>query len=116
MANAPRSARVREHIDALILGGHYRDGDILPSIRLLADALGVNPLTVAKSYQPLVEAGIVEAKHGIGMVIAHGGVERFRESERICFCTEKWPLIAARIVQLQLSKEDLLSAGKARSA
>lgn len=108
MASAPQSARVREYVAALILGGAYRDGDILPSMRCLADALRVNPLTVAKSYQPLVEAGIVDAKHGIGMVIASGGVQRFRESERKRFLEEEWPLIVSRIALLQMGTADLL--------
>ena len=108
MASAPRSARVREHVAALILGGEYRDGDILPSIRSLADALRVNPLTAARSYQPLIEAGIVGAKRGIGMVIASGGIQRFRESERKRFLEEEWPLIVSRIVLLQLGTADLL--------
>lgn len=108
MARAPRSAHVREHVAALILGGAYRDGDILPSMRCLADALRVNPLTVAKSYQPLVEAGIVDAKHGLGMVITSGGIQRFRESERKRFLEEEWPLIVSRIALLQLDTADLL--------
>ena len=74
----------------------------------------MNPLTAAGSFQPLVETGIIEAKRGIGMVIARGGIERFRESERISFAKEEWPLITARSALL-LSEEDLLSAGK-RSA
>lgn len=108
MASAPRSAHVREYIAALILGGAYRNGDILPSIRCLADALRVNPLTVAKSYQPLVEAGIVTAKHGIGMVIASGGIQRFREAERKRFLEEEWPPTVSRIALLQLGRTDLL--------
>ena len=108
MASAPRSAHVREYVAALILGGAYRDGDILPSMRCLADVLRVNPLIVAKSYQPLVEAGIVDAKHGIGMVIASGGIQRFRESERKRFLEEEWPLIVSRIVLLKLGTADLL--------
>lgn len=108
MARAPRSAHVREYVAALILGGAYRDGDILPSMRGLADTLRVNPLTVAKSYQPLVEAGIVAAKHGLGMVIMSGGILRFRESERKRFLEEEWPLIVSRIALLQLGTVDLL--------
>jgi GntR family transcriptional regulator len=50
--------------------GHLQSGDPLPSIRTLAERLVINPNTVARAYRDLVTEGTIEARQGIGYVVA----------------------------------------------
>jgi GntR family transcriptional regulator len=75
----------------------------------LAADLGANPLTVAKAYQTLLEAGFVRARRGIGFVVADGGTSRLRQSERVKFTSAEWPAIRAEMELLELDTEALVT-------
>lgn len=107
--------RVRHHITALILDDDYREGDALPSVRSLGSELNANPLTVAKAYQPLLEAGVIKAKRGVGFFIAHGGVQRLQEMERARFLDETWPEFAEQIRRLGITASELAEQGGAET-
>ena len=108
-----RLALIRNYITGLILEGEFRDGDLLPSVRALATELRVNPLTVAKAYNPFVEQGVIEARRGMGTVIRKGGIRRLRHIETERFCHEEWPTIVADIKRLQLTKTERLAEAEA---
>lgn len=61
-------AAVRRAIDA----GALAPGDVLPSVRECATTLKVNPATVSRAYQRLVDAGIAEVRRGEGTFVANG--------------------------------------------
>ncbi len=95
----------------MILNGMIAEGDALPSVRQVAADLSVNPLTVTKSYQSLVDLEIVEKRRGLGMYVTEGARTALLVHERDKFLSEDWPAIAARIAALGLRAEDLLNAG-----
>ena len=95
----------------MILSGMINEGDALPSVRQVAADLSVNPLTVTKSYQSLVDMEIVEKRRGVGMYVTDGARDRLMAHEREKFLAEDWPAIAARITSLGLSMDDLLKGG-----
>ena len=103
----PVYLRLRDIIAASILDGDYRDGDMLPSVRVFAAAQGANPLTVAKAYQSFQDDGLVQVKRGVGMFVAAGATRRLREAERARFMDSVWPPIAAQMQRLGLRLEDL---------
>ncbi len=94
----------------MILDGVLAEGDALPSVRNVAAEFRVNPLTVLKSYQELVEDGLVEKKRGLGMFVKVGAHPLLLEAERRKFLSEQWPRILAAIQRLGLRVEDLLEA------
>lgn len=108
--------RIYHHLTALILDQDYRDGDVLPSVRSLASELNANPLTVAKAYQPLLGAGVVVARRGMGFFVASGGAQRLREMERERFLKEVWPGIAAKVRHLGVTPAELIDAGAAAAS
>lgn len=68
----------------LVAAGALAPGASVPSMRDLAQDLGVNPMTVAKAYQRLADAGVVESRRGEGTFVAarpgpRGRTERSRE-------------------------------------
>jgi GntR family transcriptional regulator len=108
----PIYRQLRDRVIAMILDGVLGEGDALPSVRHVAAEFRVNPLTVLKSYQELVDEQLVEKRRGLGMFIRTGARELLLKGERQKFLTEQWPRIHATIQRLGLTPEELLEAAK----
>ena len=111
----PIYRQLRDHMVAMILDGTLKEGAPLPSVRNVAAEYRVNPLTVLKSYQELVDEGLVEARRGLGMFVIDGARSVLREDEREKFLSQEWPRIQETIQRLGLRVEDLLNGGTRRS-
>jgi GntR family transcriptional regulator len=105
----PIYRQLRDRVVALILDGVLQEGDPLPSVRAVAADYRINPLTVLKGYQELVNEDLVEARRGLGMFVKPGAREVLLASERRRFLEEQWPNIRAAIRRLGLVPEDLWS-------
>ena len=114
--NQPIYRQLRERIVAMILDGVLKEGDPLPSVRTVAAEYRVNPLTVLKAYEQLVDDELVESRRGRGMFINAGARTLLLRGEREKFLEEEWPRIYSTIQRLGLKAEELLDAanGKAR--
>ncbi len=108
--NQPIYRQLRDRVVAMILDGVLKEGDSLPSVRTVAAEYRVNPLTVLKGYQQLVDEGLVETKRGRGMFINAGARTLLMKGERQKFLAEEWPRIQETIQRLGLSAEELLDA------
>jgi GntR family transcriptional regulator len=106
----PIYRQIRDRVVAMILDGLLKEGDPLPSVRNVATDSRVNPLTVLKAYQQLVDEALVEKKRGRGMFINTGARDLLLAGERERFLTEQWPEIHATILRLGLA-EQLLGGG-----
>ncbi len=111
----PIYRQLRDLVVAMILDGVLKEGDPLPSVRAVAAEYRVNPITVLKSYQHLVDEHLVEKRRGLGMFINSGARDLLLQGERQKFLAEQWPVIHATIRRLGLSSEDLLAAIKPES-
>jgi GntR family transcriptional regulator len=100
--------QLKERTIAMILDGTLAEGEPLPSVRTVASEFQLNPITVSKSYQALVEEGLVEKRRGLGMFVCEGARRKLIASERAKFLHEEWPAMLNRIEQLGLSLEELL--------
>ena len=109
----PIYRQIHDRVVEMILDGVLKEGDPLPSVRQVAAEYRVNPLTVLKGYQQLVDEGLVESRRGLGMFINAGAGHLLLAGERQKFLGEEWPRIRATIQRLGLRAEDLLnSAGQ----
>jgi GntR family transcriptional regulator len=104
----PIYRQLRHLVVAMILDGVLKEGDALPSVRTVAAEYRVNPLTVLKSYQQLVDEGLVESRRGRGMFVNPGARQLVLEAERQKFVNDEWPAIHATIQRLGLNAEELL--------
>jgi GntR family transcriptional regulator len=104
----PIYRQLRDRVVAMILEGVLDDGDALPSVRNVAAEYRLNPLTVLKGYQELVEEGLVEKKRGRGMFVTDGARTQLMKDERKRFIDKEWPVIAATIARLGLDAGELL--------
>src|SRR5690349_7179060 len=105
----PIYRQLRDRVVAMILDGVLKEGDPLPSVRNVAADYRVNPLTVLKGYQELVDEELVEKRRGLGMFIKTGARKLLLQGERQKFLAEEWPRIFANIQRLGLTAEDLLN-------
>jgi GntR family transcriptional regulator len=105
----PIYRQLRDRGVHMILDGVLKEGDPLPSVRTVAAEYRVNPITVLKGYQELVDEQLVETKRGRGMFINAGARELLLRGEREKFLDEEWPRIHATIQRLGLTPDELLA-------
>ena len=110
----PIYRQLRDRVVAMILDGFLKEGDPLPSVRTVAADYRLNPLTVLKSYQELVDEELVEKRRGLGMYVKSGARNLLLRGERQRFLGEEWPRIHETIQRLGLSAEELLNDGTTR--
>jgi GntR family transcriptional regulator len=108
--SAPIYRQLRDRVVDMILDGLLKNGDSLPSVRNVAAEYRVNPLTVLKGYQQLVDEDLVEKRRGLGMFVKDGARDLLLTGEREKFLADQWPRIRATIQRLGLNPEDLLKA------
>jgi len=99
--------QLKERTVAMILEGTLAEGGALPSVRTVASDFQLNPITVSKSYQALVDDELVEKRRGLGMFVCEGARQKLMESERQKFLNEEWPAMVTRIQQLGLDVNKL---------
>jgi GntR family transcriptional regulator len=113
-AHQPIYRQLRDQVIAMILDRVLNEGDPLPSVRNVAAEYRVNPLTVLKAYQQLVDEQLVEKRRGLGMFINAGARKLLLQAERDRFLKDQWPAINATIERLGLTPQDLLTTTKER--
>jgi GntR family transcriptional regulator len=112
----PIYRQLRDRVVAMILEGVLKEGDPLPSVRNVAAEFRLNPLTVLKGYQQLVDEQLVEKRRGLGMFVSAGARNALMKDERQRFLEEEWPKVYATIQRLGLSTADLLKNGASAPA
>ena len=105
----PIYRQLRDRVVAMILETVLKDGEPLPSVRHVAAEYRINPLTVLKGYQELVDEGLVEKRRGLGMFVKPDARNALLKAERERFLSERWPVIHAEISRLELSLPDLMA-------
>lgn len=106
--NQPIYRQLRDRVVAMIIEGALTDGDALPSVRNVAAEYQLNPLTVLKGYQALVDEDLVEKRRGLGMFVKEGARKQLTRDERQKFLDEEWPQVVDRIDRLGLDPRELL--------
>jgi GntR family transcriptional regulator len=106
--SVPIYRQLRDRVVAMILDGILKEGDALPSVRSVASEFRLNPLTVLKGYQQLVDEHLVEKRRGRGMFVSTGAGAALLKDERHRFLEDEWPKVHATIARLGLSAAELL--------
>jgi len=106
--NQPIYRQLRDRVVDMILEGVLADGDALPSVRNVAAEYRLNPLTVLKGYQELVDEGLVEKMRGRGMFVNEGARTKLLKAERQRFLEKEWPKVLATIDRLGLDETELM--------
>jgi GntR family transcriptional regulator len=112
----PIYRQLRDRVVAMILEEVLTEGDALPSVRNVAAEYRLNPLTVLKGYQELVDEELVEKKRGRGMFVNEGARTKLLKAERQRFLEKEWPKVVATIVRLELDLEGLLKQAESSTS
>ncbi|NVJ60239.1 MAG: GntR family transcriptional regulator [Gammaproteobacteria bacterium] len=113
--NQPIYRQLRDKVIASILDQELKEGDALPSVRQVSADFQLNPITVSKAYQELVDEELVEKRRGVGMFIQSGARNRLLTKERSQFLEHEWPLILERIERLGLNVSELFENATGKS-
>ena len=108
----PIYLQLRDRLVELIMDGVLQEGDPLPSVRQISSEQRINPLTVSKAFQILVDEELVEKKRGLGMYVVNGAKEKLGKLEKTKFLKEEWPSIMERIERLGLEPGELLGGAQ----
>ena len=106
--NAPIYRQLRDRVVAMILDSVLNEGDALPSVRQVAADFQLNPITVSKAYQELVDEQLIEKRRGLGMYVNEGARDSLLKNERERFLREEWPILYTRLKRLGLDVERLV--------
>ena len=110
--NSPIYRQLKAKVVGMMLDGALQSGDALPSVRQVAADYQLNPITVSRAYQELVDEALVEKRRGLGMYVLDGARDKLLASERERFMREEWPAMLERITRLGLDVQQLLLAHK----
>ena len=114
--NAPIYRQLKDKVVGMMLDGLLKPGDALPSVRQVAADYQLNPITVSRAYQELVDETLVEKRRGLGMYVTDGARDKLLATERERFLREDWPALLERIRRLGLDLEALLQAAPGGAA
>jgi GntR family transcriptional regulator len=109
----PIYLQLRDRLLELIMDGLLSEGDALPSVRQISSEQRINPITVSKAIQILVDEGLVQKKRGLGMYVVTGAKAKVSKQERVKFLEQEWPQIIERIERLGLEIHELVGNHKA---
>jgi GntR family transcriptional regulator len=105
--HAPIYQQLADQLAAQLLDGDPHEGDAMPSVRVLASRYVINPLTVSRALQSLVDEGLLESRRGMGMYVRSGARTRLLQTEREHFLQQEWPRLREKLRRLGLRPEDL---------
>ncbi len=106
----PIYLQLKDKVREMILSGDLSEGEALPSVRQVAMDYQLNPLTVSKSWQLLVDEGLVEKRRGLGMFVLNGAKNSLKDAEQSAFLEEAWPNILKKIENLNLDTKPLIQS------
>jgi GntR family transcriptional regulator len=106
--NSPIYRQLKARVLGMMLDGVLKPGDALPSVRQIAAEYQLNPITVSRAYQELVDEQLVEKRRGLGMYVSEGANEKLLASERERFVREEWPALVERVRRLGLNLDELV--------
>ncbi|MBI3731164.1 MAG: GntR family transcriptional regulator [Burkholderiales bacterium] len=103
----PIYRQLKQRVLGMMLDGLLKPGDALPSVRQVAAEYQLNPITVLKAYQELVDEELVEKRRGVGMYMTESALDKLLANERQRFIEEEWPAMLERIRRLGLDVQQL---------
>ena len=99
--------QIADQIRERILRGEWKAGERIPSIRELAVELGVNPNTVTKSYQKLLERELISTQRGRGYFVSEDAPGRALKEMKDEFMREEVPRILRTMKLLDIGLDEI---------
>lgn len=103
----PLFRQVADQLNEAIIAGTYREGDQVPSTTEISSAYRINPATVLKGMNLLVEQGLLDKRRGLGMFVADGAQARAVTAKREEFLNEQVPRFITEAQRLGIAADEL---------
>ena len=103
----PIYLQLKDKITSQIVDGTIAEGDMITSIRQVSLDYQINPLTVSKAYQALVDDGILKKRRGLGMKVVSGAQKKLLTQQKRQFLEQEWPLLKEKLVRLHIDLKEL---------
>ncbi|OZG68103.1 GntR family transcriptional regulator [Bifidobacterium eulemuris] len=103
----PLFKQVANQLNEAIVAGTYREGEQVPSTTEISAAYRINPATVLKGMNLLVDQGLLEKRRGLGMFVATGAREKARTAMREEFLTKRVTQLVAEAKRLGIGPGEL---------
>lgn len=107
-SDLPLYQQIKNQIRSALMRGDMKEGDPLPSIRTLANHLGVSVLTIRRVYDDLENEGFLVSRAGRGTFVAPGNAELLAETRRRAV-EERAAAVVDSARDLGISKTELLA-------
>lgn len=104
----PIYVQIADNICDRIIKGEFKPEERIPSVREWGSGIGVNPNTVARSYEILTERGVISNRRGIGFFVEANAIEVILESERKRFLELELPAFVKRAELLGLTIKEII--------
>jgi GntR family transcriptional regulator len=111
-SGVPIYRQLIEQVNRLVVSGHLKPGDELPSVRMLAQFLEVNQMTISKAYSLLEATGVLERKRGKRMAVAANQAETRGIEKRMSLIRPTLMEAVSQTRQLGLPKESVINEFK----
>ena len=99
--------QIADQMRERILAGEWHEGERIPSVRELAVGVGVNPNTVTKSYQALLDREIIENQRGLGYFVAVDAKRTILREMKNEFIDEELPRVFRTMRLLDMPIDEL---------
>ena len=106
-SNKPIYLQICDGIGEAILAGTLKEGDRIPSVREYGAEIGVNPNTVARSYERLTDTGVIFTKRGLGYFVAEGAKKAVKNAAKKEFLENEVPAFLHKMEVLGLTLDDI---------
>ncbi len=105
----PIFVQIAEQIEDSVFTGVFQEEEKIPSTNEIAVLLNINPHTVLKGMNRLVEEGIIYKKRGLGMFVQAGAVEKIRTKRRDAFFQQYVASMIQEAEKLGMTKDQVIA-------
>ena len=105
----PIFMQIAEQLEDSIFTGVFSEETKIPSTNEISALLNINPHTVLKGMNMLVDDGIIYKKRGLGMFVKEGAVEKIRQKRQSQFYEQYVATLINEAMKLKMSKEEIIS-------
>ncbi len=105
----PIFIQIAEQLEDSIFTGVFAEETKIPSTNEISALLNINPHTVLKGMNMLVDEGIIYKKRGLGMFVKAGAVGAIRQKRQSQFYEQYVAALVSEAMKLNMSKEEIIS-------
>lgn len=113
--SSPLYQQIASQLEEMIFTGGFAEGDQVPSTTLLSQQLHINPATVLKGMNLLVDKGLIEKRRGLGMFVTKGAQQKIMEQRKEDFYNDYVKALLLEAHKLRITKQhlkDLIERGE----